>query len=71
MKKYYYEGPTFKLWRGSRSPTFFKGGGESRVPVLNFKGVSGPGSQVPLLHHAYLVQMLLKCEFWKKKSSFL
>ena len=53
MKKYYYEGPTFKLWNiimrvlllnfegGSVVPLLnFRG---SRVALLNFEGVRGPG----------------------------
>ena len=50
MKKYYYQGPTFKLERGPG------------VPLLNFEragwgpgsqgpNVPGPGVLVPLLHH--------------------
>ena len=64
MKKYYYEGPTFKIWRGSWDPTFkfwrgswcptFKLWGGSRVP--------GSRGLVPRLHHATLVQVF-SCEF--------
>ena len=63
MRKYY-EGPFFKLWRGSWSPTFKLWRG-SWVSLLNFRGVPsptfklwggswvpGPGVLVPLLHHA-------------------
>ena len=61
MKKYYYEGPTFKLRRGSRDPTFkfwrgswgttFKLWGGSQVLGPE---VPGPGVLVPLLHHTVL-----------------
>ena len=44
MKKYYFEGPTFKLWRGSWDP-IFKFGTGSRAPLLNFE--EGPGFRVP------------------------
>ena len=41
MKKYYYEGPAFKLWRGSSDPTsnYKRGPG---VPLLNFREIPGP-----------------------------
>ena len=64
--------PPLNFEGGPGAPLFLKGGGgESRVPVLNFKG--GLGSRVPgpTFTPCLSVQMLLKCEFWKKKSSFL
>ena len=79
MKKYYYDVPTFKLWRGSWSPTFkfwrgswsptFKlwGGPGSKVPESR-----GPGSGflVPIFHHAvsYGKDLIIQiCIFIKKR----
>ena len=80
MKKYYYEGPTFKLCRGSWDLLLnFEGG--PGFPLLNFGEIPGPtfklwgGSQIPgpgllvlLLHHAifYVMQPMLKNNFFSK-----
>ena len=70
MQKYYYEGSTFKLWRGSWNLTFKFWRG-SWVPLLNFEGGPESGSQgpevlFPLLHHAWKLQhqILFKHIFW-------
>ena len=51
MKKYYYEGPTFKLCRGSWDPTFkFRGGPGSRIPGTRGPGSWGPGPSFTPCH---------------------
>ena len=74
MKKYYYEGPAFKLWGSLGVPLLnFEGG--PGVPLLNFRGipgpnfklwegsrVPGPGVLVPLLQHARYSEKLFS--YW-------
>ena len=77
MEKYHYVGLFFKLWKGSRGPTFKIWGGRGPwVPLLTLREVSGPGVLVPILHHAHgnisiSLKLCRKKHYWGKRDTFL
>ena len=64
MKKYYYEGPIFKLWRGSWGPTFKLWGGNRvpgpRVPGSWYHLYTMPGKAISVLLFMFFMDVLVQ-----------